>query len=610
MKQLVILIALTSVALSNAATLYAPPKLYSAGAIGTSSVVLADVNRDGKLDVVLANSGCNQQGFCPQLGSVAILLGNGDGSFRTAATYPTSGIATSLAVADLNGDGLLDIAVASQCRTTCNGEGSVDVMLGKGDGTFQSAIGYPSGGLASSVAIADVNGDGKADLLLTNGCLVVSTSYCVNSSVGVLLGYGDGTFKAVVAYGSGTDCCANSITVADVNRDGNLDLVVANGKDCIAIFPEVCPVGLVGVLLGNGDGTFQTALTYSSGAYDATAILVKDLNADGIPDMLVTNGFLSNTGNNVCCHGGLAILLGLGDGSFQESVVYPSDGGFPDALSQVDVHGDGTLSVVIANSNRNNGQGKLSIGYDVNYSGALYGISGTGGYFATSVAVGDLNGDGRNDIVAGNACEVLPACTYGSVAVRLRQPIATKTTVSSSNNPSFIKQTVVFTASITSTVPIPDGQIVTFYDGSVAVGIGATSFNRATFTISSLSAKSHIIRAAYPGNFDLGSSAGTISQNVILYPSSTLLTASPNPSNYGQSVSLTATVSSSALGGPTGTVTFKNGTASLGTASLKARTAVLGTTKLPIGTATITVIYSGDTSSGKSSTTMTQVVNP
>src|SRR5208282_1700274 len=122
---------------------------------------------------------------------------------------------------------------------------------------------YGSGGYhADSVAVADVNGDGKPDLLVANQC--ASSSNCNNGSVGVLLGNGDGTFQAAVTYGSG-GYYAESVAVADVNGDGKPDLVVAN--DCCA--GGNGDDGSVSVLLGNGDGTFQTAVTYGSGEPDA-----------------------------------------------------------------------------------------------------------------------------------------------------------------------------------------------------------------------------------------------------------------------------------------------------------------------------------------------------
>ena len=132
-------------------------------------MVVADVNGDGKPDLLVANQ-CADRG-CTN-GTVGVLLGNGDGTFQTAVTYGSGGYgALSVAVADVNGDGKPDVVVANVCSNAyCETNGTVGVLLGNGDGTFQTAVTYGSGGYAHSVAVADVNGDGKPDLLVANGC--------------------------------------------------------------------------------------------------------------------------------------------------------------------------------------------------------------------------------------------------------------------------------------------------------------------------------------------------------------------------------------------------------------------------------------------------------
>jgi len=174
---------------------------------------------------------------------------------------------------------------------------------------------YGSGGLyARSVAVADVNGDGKPDLAVANLCL---TEYnCPNGLVGVLLGNGDGTFQTAVTYGSG-GYYAMSVAVADVNGDGKPDLVVAN--NCTSgDFSNGCtdPSGTVGVLLGNGDGTFQAAVTYGSGGYYSSSVAVADVNGDGKPDLVVAN----ECADTSCTNGSVGVLLGNGDGTFQAAV--------------------------------------------------------------------------------------------------------------------------------------------------------------------------------------------------------------------------------------------------------------------------------------------------
>ena len=160
------------------------------------------------------------------MGSVGVLLGNGDGSFQAAVNYHTAGyFGMALAVADVNGDGKPDPPVTIQRGTIpCSSDSMVGVLLGNGNGTFQTAVTYSSGGYAAeSIAVHDVNGDGKPDLLVSNQC--ASYGNCTNGGgVGVLHGNGNGTFQTAVSYSS--TGIADSVAVADVNGDGKPDLLV------------------------------------------------------------------------------------------------------------------------------------------------------------------------------------------------------------------------------------------------------------------------------------------------------------------------------------------------------------------------------------------------
>ena len=231
------------------------------------------MNGDGKPDLVVASS-CASSSNCAN-GSVGVLLGNGNGTFQAAVSYSSGGYeAQSVAVADVNGDRKLDLLVANTiCAPNDCATGSVGVLLGNGDGTFQPAVTYDSGGFsAESVAVTDVNGDGKPDLLVANTCVSDGAFDCVNGSVGVLLGNGDGTFQAAVSYGSdGTG--AASVAVRDVNGDGKPDVFVANA--CGNNGNYGCMIGSLGVLLGNGNGTFRAAVNYTSGGYEPDSVAVK-----------------------------------------------------------------------------------------------------------------------------------------------------------------------------------------------------------------------------------------------------------------------------------------------------------------------------------------------
>jgi hypothetical protein len=130
---------------------------------------------------------------CTQ-GTVAVLPGNGDGSYQPALVSNTAAILSSVAVGDFNHDGKLDVAVDNGCADIGCTTGSVNILLGNGDGTFQPPVAYPTGGIAFSVEAGDVNGDGKLDVIVVNG----------SNSAGVLLGNGDGTFKPVSTFTTST----------------------------------------------------------------------------------------------------------------------------------------------------------------------------------------------------------------------------------------------------------------------------------------------------------------------------------------------------------------------------------------------------------------------
>lgn len=175
---------------------FAPTVPYSSGSEFANSIAVGDLNGDGISDLVVANS-CVSPSSCAT-GGVGVLIGNGDGTFKTAVTYGSGApYAFSVSIADVNGDGKLDLVVANYCTNLYVVQGcqnpvdTVGVLLGNGDGTFQAAVTYSSGGYGNpgnfqsgSVAVADVNGDGKPDLLMTNPC--GDNSCTTNGIVGVM----------------------------------------------------------------------------------------------------------------------------------------------------------------------------------------------------------------------------------------------------------------------------------------------------------------------------------------------------------------------------------------------------------------------------------------
>jgi hypothetical protein len=322
----------------------------------TFSMAVGDLNSDGKLDLAVTND-------YSEAGTVSVLLGQGDGSFQAPQSYAAGSYPISLAVADVNSDGIPDLAVAN----VADDLGTVSVLLGQGDGTFQAPQSYGVATNPSFVVVGDFNRDGKLDLAVTG----------VDPSSGqgmldILPGNGDSTFQAAQGYATGRS--PTSVAVADFNGDGSPDLAVANGTD----------PGTVTILLGNGDGTLRPPQSYAASP-SALSVAVADFNGDGRPDLAVTG------------RPGVVILLGQGDGSFQAAHTYHAiSDSEPGLVAVGDFDSDGKLDLAIAG-----GTGVtilLGQGDSTFQAARTYAV----GPYAYSVAVGDFNADGLADLAVGN----------------------------------------------------------------------------------------------------------------------------------------------------------------------------------------------------------------
>ena len=390
---------------------------YKTSGYNPYSVAIADVNGDGTPDLIVANE---QQSKTDPAGSISVMLGKGNGTFHPAVNYSSGGeSAYSIVVADVNGDGKLDLVVANGCLGSDCSTGSVGVLLGKGDGTFKKVVTYRSGAASvfgSHVAVGDLNGDGKLDLAVANtgsGC----GSGCPEGLIGILLGNGDGTFKKAKTYHTGGFDAIGWVEIADVNGDKKPDLVVANYCDAECSYPPV--QGSIGVLLGNGDGTFKAVKTYPSGGDGAISVAVADLNNDGKPDILV-----ANCGPEACGPGSpggnVGVLIGNGNGTFKPVVNYPAANSPFDVVA-ADMNGDGKLDIVVSNwGTPNAGTNDGAVTVLPGRGNGTFRPAQTfpsGGAEAPSDAVEDVNHDGRPDIVLACVADSLNQSSTGVATV-------------------------------------------------------------------------------------------------------------------------------------------------------------------------------------------------
>ena len=414
------------------------PSLILSGAAAEKGIVVGDFNGDGKPDLAVLSGG-----------SLVVLLGKGDGTFNSPVSYD-NGSLRELAVGDFNGDGILDLV-------TLNSSGTVDLLLGRGDGTFNHPVQYPVSS-PLSLAVGDVNGDGILDL-------VVGTA---PDNVSVFLGNADGTLHPGRTYV--TQYEPGNLILADFRGIGALDLAIVFNQCCEGYNTNL------NLMLGNGDGTFQSERTILSGT-NYSGLAVGDFNGDGKLDLVVSDYGYPQAN----------VLLGNGDGTFQTATTYPTGAG-PITPAVADLNHDGWSDIVVPNLN--DGTADILL-YQVTQTATATledaVLPGTGIHSVFGAYSGDTNylaaTSNTVQLAASRLTPTMNLAEMSSTTAPNGQALSVKVTVSGP----------------LASVPAPTGSASYAIDGGTA-HLATLALGTATIPLSGLSAGPHSMAVSYGGN--------------------------------------------------------------------------------------------------------------
>ena len=470
--------------------------------IQVSAVAVGDFNNDGKADLATIN--------LPAVGSggtisISILLGDGNGGFAGSSTFNLDG-ASSIATADFNGDGNVDLAVTSDSSNT------VTILLGGGNGSFTTSSTSATGQSPEQVVAADFNGDGKMDL---------ATANLHDSTISIFLDNGDGTFTAgaVLSYPGGSQVGADQIAVGDFNGDGKTDLAIASD---VPNGSGTSDHNQINLFMGNGDGTFSAATPFrvDDGGTNSLAVGAGDFNGDGKTDLVYFDAQ------------GVTEYFSNGDGTFTAAgTIITSSPTYPDwnSLAVADFNGDGIPDVVTVDSDLLTAVTQLTTPVVT---------------AAATLVNAAIPGSGSHNLEAAYEGDTSFGASTSSTIALTASTIATQLSVTPSASSSTSGKQLTLTARLNPYAVgdlTTNGGTITFLSNAQSIGTGTLSSGVATLNITSLATGIDSITATYAGDSSYFG-ASTSSPVTVTVTAALGLSASPSSGvAYKNTVVLTAT---------------------------------------------------------------------
>jgi hypothetical protein len=533
----------------------------------------------------------------------AAILGTGTLNGNAQATFTTSALAggTHSMTAVYGGDPNYAGSSSAGLAQTVNPTSTTTTLISSLNpsaltqavtftATVSSAAGSPDGTITfldagGTLASSPLNASGQASLTtssLSGGTHAISAVYA---------GTGNFAASSSVTLSQSVNPAGTTTTLTDSIQSSQSGMPFTLTATVTASVSGFTPTGTVSFLDGGtttiGTGTVSsggvatlTISTLSAGAHTLTAAYSGDANFTGGVSTAITHT-VTEFGSTT------AVASSLNPSSFGQSVTF---------TATVTGGGSGTPTGTVTFYD-----GGTSLG------------SGTLNAAAQATFTTSALGGGMHSITATYGGDVTFSGSKSPAIIQTVSVGASSTAVASSANPSSFSTAVTLTATVTAVAPAfgtPTGT-VTFEDGAATLGMGTLSGGQATFTSSSLSIGNHMITVVYGGDNNFaGSTSAALTQTVTAAVSTTTLVSSANPSVFGQSVVLTATVSGSGAATPTGTITFLDGAATLGTGMLSGGKATLTKSNFTVGSHTLTASYGGDANfMASTSTALAQTVN-